>query len=155
MTSGTNLKKPMDWGTKNKMKYLPIDTDLFVQNSKRFVEQLQPNSIAVFNSNDIMPTSADGIHPFIQQTDLFYLSGIDQEESILVICPDAKEEKHREILFLRETNEQIALWEGQKYTKDEATAVSGIKTVCGSIFSSDAANTSSDWAPCPINTSLA
>ena len=130
MTSGINLKKPMDWSTKNKMKYLPIDTDLFVQNRKRFVEQLQPNALAVFNSNDIMPTSADGIHAFIQQTDLFYLSGIDQEESTLVICPDAKEEKHREILFLRETNEKIALWEGQKYTKDEATAVSGIKTVC-------------------------
>ena len=112
------------------MKYLPIDTDLFVQNRKRFVEQLQPNAIAVFNSNDLMPTNADGTHTFIQQTDLFYLSGIDQEESTLVICPDAKEEKHREILFLKETNEQIALWEGQKYTKDEATAVSGIKTVC-------------------------
>ena len=111
------------------MKYLPIDTDLFVQNRQRFVEQLKPNSIAVLNSNDVMPTSADGTHTFIQQTDLFYLSGIDQEESTLVICPDAKEEKHREILFLRETNEQIALWEGQKYTKDEATAVSGIKTV--------------------------
>ena len=111
------------------MKYLPIDTDLFVQNRKRFVEQLRPNAIAVFNSNDIMPTSADGIHAFIQQTDLFYLSGIDQEESTLVICPDAKEDKHREILFLKETNEQIALWEGQKYTQDEATAVSGIKTV--------------------------
>ena len=111
------------------MKYLPIDSDLFVQNRKRFVEQLKPNSIAVFNSNDIMPTSADGIHSFIQQTDLFYLCGIDQEESTLVICPDGKEEKHREILFLKETNEQIALWEGQKYTKDEATAVSGIKTV--------------------------
>ncbi len=111
------------------MKYLPIDADLFVQNRRRFVEQLKPYSIAVFNSNDIMPTSADGFHPFIQQTDLFYLSGIDQEESTLVICPDAKEEKHREILFLKETNEQIALWEGQKYTKDEATAVSGIKTV--------------------------
>jgi Xaa-Pro aminopeptidase len=111
------------------MKYLPIDTDLFIQNRKRFVERLQPNSIAVFNSNDIMPTSADGIHSFIQQTDLFYLSGIDQEESTLVICPEAREEKHREILFLKETNEQIALWEGQKYTKDEATAVSGIKTV--------------------------
>jgi len=111
------------------MKYLPIDADLFVQNRSRFVEQLKPNSTAVFNSNDIMPTSADGTHSFIQQTDLFYLSGIDQEESTLVICPDAKEEKHREILFLKETNEQIALWEGQKYTKDEATAVSGIKTV--------------------------
>jgi Xaa-Pro aminopeptidase len=111
------------------MKYLPIDAELFVQNRRRFVEQLQPNSIAVFNSNDIMPTSADGTHAFIQQTDLFYLSGIDQEESTLVICPDAREEKHREILFLKETNEQIALWEGQKYTKDDATAVSGIKAV--------------------------
>ncbi len=112
------------------MKYLPIDVDLFVQNRRRFVEQLKPNSIAVFNSNDIMPTSADGTHSFIQQTDLFYLSGIDQEESTLVICPDAGEEKHREILFLKETNEQIALWEGQKYSKEEAGAVSGIKTVC-------------------------
>ena len=111
------------------MKYLPIESDLFIQNRKRFVEQLKPNSIAVFNSNDIMPTSADGIHAFIQQTDLLYLSGIDQEESTLVIYPDAREEKHREILFLKETNEQIALWEGQKYTKEEAGEVSGIKTV--------------------------
>ena len=111
------------------MKYLPIDSDLFVQNRKRFDRQLKPNSIAVFNSNDIMPTSADGFHPFIQQTDIFYMCGIDQEESTLVICPGAREEKHREILFLKETNEQIALWEGQKYTKEEATAVSGIKTV--------------------------
>ena len=111
------------------MKYLPIDSDLFVQNRKRFVEQLKPNSIAVFNSNDIMPTSADGFHPFIQQTDMFYMCGIDQEESTLVIYPDAGEKKHREILFLKETNEQIALWEGQKYTKEEAGEVSGIKTV--------------------------
>jgi len=111
------------------MKYLPIDPDLFVQNRKRFVQRLKPNSIAVFNSNDIMPTSADGTHPFIQQTDLFYLSGIDQEESTLVICPDAKEEKHKEILFVKETNEKIALWEGRKYGKDDAAAVSGIKTV--------------------------
>jgi Xaa-Pro aminopeptidase len=111
------------------MKYLSIDNDLFIRNRKRFTGKLKPGSIAVFNSNDLMPTSADGNHPFIQQTDLFYLSGIDQEDSILVICPDIKEEKHREILFLKETNEQIALWEGQKYTKDEGTAVSGIKTV--------------------------
>jgi Xaa-Pro aminopeptidase len=113
----------------NIMKYLPIDNDLFIQNRRRFVEQLKPNSIAVFNSSDIMPTSADGTHAFIQQTDLFYLSGIDQEESRLVICPDIKEEKHREILFLKETNAQIALWEGHKYTKSEGTAVAGIKTV--------------------------
>ena len=111
------------------MKYLPIEPELFIQNRQRFIERLKPNSIAVFNSNDIMPTSADGTHHFIQQTDLLYLSGIDQEESTLVICPDAAEEKHREILFLKETNEQIALWEGQKYSKDEAATVSGIKTV--------------------------
>jgi Xaa-Pro aminopeptidase len=111
------------------MKYLPIDKKLFIQNRKRFARQLEKKSIAVFNSNDIMPTSADGIHGFIQQTDLFYLSGIDQEESTLVICPDAKEEKHREILFVKETSEKIALWEGHKYTKDEAAAVSGIKSV--------------------------
>ena len=111
------------------MKYLPIDRRLFVRNRKRFAKQLEQKSIAVFNSNDIMPTSADGTHAFIQQTDLFYLSGIDQEESTLVICPQAKEEKHREILFVKETNEKIALWEGHKYSKDEATAVSGIKSV--------------------------
>ena len=111
------------------MKYLPIDQKLFIQNRKRFVKQLEKKSIAVFNSNDIMPTSADGSHGFIQQTDLFYLSGIDQEESTLVICPGAKEEKHREILFVKETNEKIALWEGHKYTKDAATDVSGITSV--------------------------
>ena len=111
------------------MRYPPIDSDLFVQNRKRFAKRLKSNSVAVFNSNDLMPTSADGNHPFIQQTDLFYLSGIDQEESTLVICPDAKENKHREILFLKETNEQIALWEGHKYSREEATAVAGIKTV--------------------------
>ncbi len=111
------------------MKYLPIDRRLFIRNRKRFAKQLEQKSIAVFNSNDIMPTSADGTHGFIQQTDLFYLSGIDQEESTLVICPEAKEEKYREILFVKETNEKIALWEGHKYSKDEATAVSGIKSV--------------------------
>jgi len=112
------------------MRYFPIDNDLFIRNRQRLVAQLKPESVAVFNSSDILPTSADGTHPFVQQTDLFYLSGIDQEESTLVIGPDVKEEKHREILFLRETNEQISLWEGQKYTKEEAAAISGIKTVC-------------------------
>jgi len=111
------------------MKYFPIDRSLFIENRKRFVKNLKPGSLAVFNSNDILPTSADGTHPFVQQTDLFYLSGIDQEQSTLVICPGSEDEKHREILFLKETNEQIALWEGQKYTKEEASTVSGIKTV--------------------------
>jgi len=111
------------------MKYFPIDRSLFIENRRRFVQRLKPGSVAVFNANDVLPTSADGTHPFVQQTDLFYLSGIDQEQSTLVICPDSKDDKHREILFLKETNEQIALWEGRKYTKEEASTVSGIKTV--------------------------
>ena len=101
------------------MRYSPIDNALFVRNRQRLIEQLKPESVAVFNSSDILPASADGTLPFIQQTDLFYLSGIDQEESTLVIGPDIKEEKHRAILFLKETNEQIALWEGRKYTKED------------------------------------
>ncbi len=111
------------------MRYAPIDPSLFAANRRRLAERLKPGSLAVLNSNDVMPTSADGTHPFIQQTDLSYLSGIDQEESTLVLFPDAREEKHREVLFLRETNEQIALWEGRKYSREEATAVSGIRTV--------------------------
>ncbi len=111
------------------MRYDPIDPQLFIGNRRRLAAKLQPNSIAVLNSNDVMPTSADGVHPFIQQTDLFYLSGIDQEESTLVLFPGAREEKHREVLFLRETSEQIALWEGRKYTKEAAAALSGVKTV--------------------------
>lgn len=111
------------------MRYVPINSELFIQNRQNLAKKLKPNSIAVFNSNDIMPTSADGTMPFKQQSDIFYLSGIDQEESILVICPDAKEEKHKEILFLRETSEHIAIWEGHKYTKEEATQTSGVKTI--------------------------
>jgi Xaa-Pro aminopeptidase len=111
------------------MKYLPLETNLFIQNRQRFAAKLKPSSIAILNANDIMPTSADGSRSFIQNTDIFYLSGIDQEESILVIFPDAKEKKHREVLFVRETNEEIAVWEGPKYSKEEAKAVSGIQTV--------------------------
>jgi Xaa-Pro aminopeptidase len=111
------------------MKYPKIDSRLFVKNRQRFSKQLKPNSIAILNSNDFMPTSADGTHPFIQQTDLFYLSGIDQEETVLVIYPDAPEKKHKEVLFIKETNEQIATWEGQKHSKKDAQDVSGIETV--------------------------
>jgi Xaa-Pro aminopeptidase len=111
------------------MRYDPIDPQLFVENRRKLAGQLKPRSIAVFNSNDVMPKSADGVHPFIQQTDLFYLSGIDQEQSTLAIFPDAREQKHREILFLRETSEQTALWEGKKYTQSEAAAASGVQTV--------------------------
>src|SRR5690606_31267886 len=94
-----------------------------------FNKELKPKSLAVFNSNDIYPVSADSTLPFTQHRDIFYLSGIDQEESILVLFPDSYEEKHREILFLRETNEHIAIWEGAKLNKEQAFEVSGIKTV--------------------------
>jgi len=111
------------------MRYSPIDNRLFIENRQKFAAKLKPNSIAVLNSSDIMPTSADGIRSFIQNTDIFYLSGTDQEESILVIFPDAGEEKHKEILFVKETDEKITVWEGSKYSKEEATAISGIQTV--------------------------
>ena len=111
------------------MKNPQIDRNLFIQNRQRLLKRLKPNSIAIFNSNDVMPTSADGTLPFRQQTDIFYLSGIDQEETLLVICPDAREDKQKEILFIKETNEQIATWEGRKYTKEEVQDISGILTV--------------------------
>lgn len=90
---------------------------------------MKPKSLAVFNSNDIITTSADSTRPFKQHTDILWLSGVDQEESILVFFPDCHDAKHREILFLKETNEHIAIWEGEKLTKDAAFETSGIKTV--------------------------
>lgn len=111
------------------MKYHPIDPSLFVKNRKEFIAQMKPKSLAVFNSNDIYPISADSTMPFQQSRDIFFLSGVDQEESMLLLFPDSVEEKHREILFLRETNEHIAVWEGEKLTKEKALEVSGIKTV--------------------------
>ena len=111
------------------MKYLPINNQLFIKNRAKFTAQMKPKSIAVFNSNDVFTTGADSTLPFEQSSDLFYLSGADQEESILVLFPDAIEEKHREILFLTETNKHIEIWYGAKYSKKEATEVSGIKTI--------------------------
>ena len=111
------------------MRYLPVDSSLFIEHRKHLKARLKPNSISVFISSDVMPTSADGRLTFVQHSDLFYLCGIDQEETILLICPDAQEEKHREILFVRETSEQIAIWEGPKYTQEQATAISGVQTV--------------------------
>ena len=111
------------------MKYTSIDRTLFINNRKNFTAQMKANSIAIFNSNDIYPISADSTLPFEQHRDIFYLSGVDQEESILVLFPDCPKEKHHEMLFLRETNEHIAVWEGEKLTKEKAFETSGIKTV--------------------------
>ena len=111
------------------MKYLPIDNQLFINNRKKFSAKLATNTIAIFNANDVMPTNADGTMPFRQNNDLFWLSGVDQEESVLVIFPDHTDESQREILFLKETNEHIAIWEGAKLTKEGALKTAGIKTV--------------------------
>lgn len=111
------------------MKYDLIDNNLFIKNRKNFASHMKSNSLAVFNSNDIYPISADSTLPFAQHRDIFYLSGVDQEESILVLFPDCPKEKHREILFLKETNDHIAVWEGEKLTKEKAFETSGIKTV--------------------------
>lgn len=111
------------------MKYHQIDRNLFMKNRAKFTSQMKPNSVAVFNSNDIYPVSADSTLPFAQHRDIFYLSGVDQEESILLLFPDAPYENLKEILFLKETNEHIAVWEGEKLTKERAFEVSGVKTV--------------------------
>lgn len=111
------------------MRYKKINNELFKLNRKRLIKELKPGSVAVFNANDIMPTNADGTMRFRQNSDLFYLTGVDQEETILVLCPDYPERKFREVLFVRETNEQIATWEGHKLTKEEAREVSGIETI--------------------------
>ena len=111
------------------MKYHQINSGLFVKNREKFTAQMKPKSVAVFNSNDIYPVSADSTLPFAQHRDILYLSGVDQEESILLLFPDAPYEHLKEILFLRETNEHIAVWEGEKLTKERAFQVSGIKTV--------------------------
>ncbi|HEX8350562.1 MAG TPA: aminopeptidase P N-terminal domain-containing protein [Hymenobacter sp.] len=111
------------------MRYGPIDPQLFLQNRRNFTQHLPPASVAIFQSNDVMPTNADGTMAFRQNNDLFYLSGVDQEESILVIFPDAKLPQHREILFLKETSEHSLIWEGYKLTKDEARTQSGVPTI--------------------------
>ncbi|WP_339607807.1 aminopeptidase P family protein [uncultured Roseivirga sp.] len=111
------------------MRYEAIGKDLFIKNRAKLKARLKPNSVVVVCSNDVMPTNADGTMPFRQNSNMLYLSGIDQEESILVIAPDFPDPKFREVLFVRETNEHIAVWEGHKYTQEEATETSGIQTV--------------------------
>jgi Xaa-Pro aminopeptidase len=108
------------------MRYLPIDNQLFVQNRQRLTALLKPKSLVIVNANDIMPTNADGTMVFRQNNDLFYLTGVDQEETRLVLFPDHPDPKFREVLFLRETSELIAIWEGHKLTKEEAEQTTGI-----------------------------
>ena len=112
------------------MKYRPLSNSFYNNSRKAFMAELKPKSLAVFNSNDIYPIGADSTLPFEQHRDIFYLSGIDQEESILVLFPNAYEKKQREILFIRKTDKHIAIWEGAKLTKAQANDISGIQTIC-------------------------
>jgi Xaa-Pro aminopeptidase len=111
------------------MRYRPINPELFISNRANLTKLMLPNSLAVVNANDVLPTNADGTFPLHPNSDLFYLTGVEQEESILLLYPDAHEEKMREILFLRETNELLATWEGHKLTKDDARKISGVERV--------------------------
>ncbi|GAK95979.1 Xaa-pro aminopeptidase [Nonlabens tegetincola] len=111
------------------MKYNPINPQLFIKNRKNFMGMMKPSSLAVFNSNDIFKTGADSTMPFKQHRDIFYLSGADQEDTILVLFPDCPDPNLREVLFVTETNEHIAIWEGEKLTKEKATEITGITSV--------------------------
>ena len=111
------------------MRYTPLTAAFYSKNRADFSKAMVPQSLAVFNSNDIYPISADSTLPFEQHRDLFYLTGVDQEETILILFPDAVETKHREVLFVRETNPHIAVWEGPKLTKEQAQKLTGIETI--------------------------
>lgn len=111
------------------MRYEPLPADLCIKNRKKLYANLKPGSAVILTSNDPMPTNADGTMGFRQNSDLLYLTGIDQEETMLILFPDAFREEHREMLFLRQTSEEIAIWEGHKFTKDEARQLSGIQQV--------------------------
>ena len=111
------------------MKAVPLPAALFTLNREHLIARLLPRSLAVLNANDIMPTNADGSMGHLQNADLFYLTGIHQEETILLLAPDAFDPNQREILFLRQPNEHLTIWEGHKLSKEQATAISGIKNV--------------------------
>lgn len=111
------------------MRYKKIDPSLFINNRAKLVQHLKPNALVVLNANDIMPTNGDGVMPFCQNSDLFYLSGIDQEETILLLYPDAPKAAWRELLFVTKTNAQRMRWEGQKHTQATASDTAGIAQV--------------------------
>lgn len=111
------------------MRYKSISSSLFVANRTQFVKKMNPNSIAILSSNDVMPNNADDVMGFAQNNDLFYLSGIDQDETILMLYPDAIKEENREILFVKEVSEQSKIWDGDFLTKEGASSISGVKNV--------------------------
>lgn len=111
------------------VRYEPIPAELFIRNRSNLRRLLKPNSVVIIHSNDIYPTNADGTLPFRQNNDLYYLTGVNQENTVLVMMPDAKDPREREVLFVAETNEHIAVWEGEKLTKEQAVKATGIERV--------------------------
>ena len=110
-------------------RYKTISSDFFTRNRANFIKNMKPNTMAIFFSNDMMPRSADGFHPFRQNPDFYYLTGIDQEECMLILYPEASIGRHKEMLFLKETNEHVAVWEGEKVNKEQGKLLSGITSV--------------------------
>jgi len=111
------------------MKYLPLNADIFIQNRNRFVAKMEKGSIAIFNSNDELPANGDQLHRFIQNSDLFWLSGVEQEDSMVILFPDNPDPKYREVLVLVRPNELKEKWDGHRLRVDEARAISGIQTI--------------------------
>src|SRR3982751_438519 len=111
------------------MKHLPLDPQLFITNRSRFLKQMKPNSIAIFVSNDEVPSNGDALHPFKQNSDLYWLSGISQEDSMVILFPDNPDPKYREVLVLVRPNELKEKWDGKRLRRQEATAISGIQTI--------------------------
>lgn len=111
------------------MKYLPLNSEIFVQNRKRFMAKMDKNSIAIFNSNDALPANGDALHPFVQNSDLFWLSGVVQEDSMVILFPDNPDPKYREVLVLVRPNELKEKWNGHQLRNNEAEDISGVKTI--------------------------
>ena len=111
------------------MKYEAIDPKLYIQNRQRFIEKMKPNAIAIFPGNPILTTNGDQNHNYIPNSDVVWLSGIIQEKSMVILYPDNPDENGREVLVLLRSNEQLEKWEGHKHSKEEATAISGIKNI--------------------------
>src|SRR3954465_13626919 len=111
------------------MKHLPINNTLFTKNRQRFVQEMKLNSIAIFNSNDEMPSNGDALYRFLQNSDLYWLSGIEQEDSMVILFPDNPDAKYREVLVLVRPNELKEKWDGKRLRRNEATSISGIQTI--------------------------
>ena len=111
------------------MKYLPLNPKIFIENRKRFTAKMDKNSIAIFNSNDELPMNGDALHPFVQNSDLFWLSGVEQEDTMMILYPDNPDTKYREVLVLVRPNELKEKWNGHQLRKNEGEAISGIKKI--------------------------